>query len=178
MSNSATDLMTNASILVVDTCGDSLVAIASVLIAEHHQVQTAAGYDQAFELAQRETLDLLITENRLGHQTGEELFRRIRRLPGQSDLPVMYMTNNQTPDVIRRCHESVAAFHLKKPIDAQVLSQLVEKALWMPHLVKSHIQQKTVQQPHVAFAKNPLASVLEVDALGSFPMLPGTPITF
>lgn len=162
-----------ATILVVDTDPKALFSLASLLIAQEHQVLTANSHLTAMALASQTTLDLLITDTRLGDASGIELTAAIRQHEEKRDLPVMYISTAQTSGVIRRMHDFGAAFHLKKPIDGPVMIELVEKALWMPHLVRNQIEQKTMKQPHVSFAQNPLTSPFEVNT-----SIPGTPISF
>lgn len=166
-----------ASILVVDSNSESLFTMAAVLIAQNHKVQTARDSSLALKMAGHTALDLLITDSQLKSNSGMSLIREIRRFPDHADLPVMFVTANQTPDVIRRSHEIGAAYHLKKPIDPEVLCELVDKALWMPHLVKSHVDQKTIKTPHISFAKNPWSG-----QFGTGPFMDsisgGTPVTF
>ena len=162
-----------ASILVVDTDLQSLCSIATILSAQNHRLLKAGTATEATEIAQRETLDLLIADTWLNGQSGIDLANSLRNLPDKQDLPVMFISANQVPGVIRRTHDLGSAFHLKKPIDQTVLCELVDKALWMPHLVSTQLREKLIRQPHVAFAKNPFATPLE-SALS----LPGTPITF
>jgi CheY-like chemotaxis protein len=159
MSN-ATYSVSQPSILVVDPDTVSLLTIATVLDAREYAVKTACSLEQALDALEGHPLDLVITETRLEKHSGEELVHQLHSISDYSDVPVMFLTANQSCDVVRRNHTSGAAFHLKKPIDAEVLFQLVDKALWMPHLVKSHIEQKSVRQPHISFAKNPLANPL------------------
>jgi CheY-like chemotaxis protein len=166
-----------ASILVVDSNSESLFTMAAILIANHHQVQTARDASHALKMACQDSLDLLITDTRLIDKSGISLVREIRQFPDHADLPVMFVSTNQTPDVIRRTHDTGAAFHLKKPIDPTVLCELVDKALWLPHLVKSHVDQKTIKMPHVSFAKNPLASPFDTNS-STDSFIAGTPITF
>lgn len=165
--------ISQAAILVVDTDQASLNSIASVLIAQNHRVFTATSPDSAVKIANREILDLLITDAWLNDRSGLELVTSIRRAPDKQDLPVMFVSANQRPDVIRRSHDLGSAFHLKKPIDPTVLCELTDKALWMPHLVNNHLVEKTVKQPHISFAQNPLANPFDSAAV-----FPGTPITF
>ncbi len=165
--------LSKASILVADTDAESLLTIASVLIGENHRVVTAKDAVTAIEFAQRETLDLLITDIRLGRWSGMELITTVRLDPEKRDLPVMFVSAHQTPGVIRRSYDSGDAFHLKKPIDPQVLTELVEKALWLPHLVKNHLEQKSVMQPHFPIAPVPVA-----DPLGIGSIFAGTPVAF
>lgn len=162
-----------ASILIVDQDAESLFTMAAILIAQNHRVFTASDAAAAIELAQIETLDLLITDVRLGRWSGLELITTIQLNPEKRDLPVMFVSAHQSPGVMRRTYESGDAFHVRKPIEPQVLSELVEKALWMPHLVKNHIEQESIQQPHASFAPTPLAS-----PFGASSIFPGTPISF
>lgn len=162
-----------AAILVVDSNAESLFAVAATLSARDHIVKTAPSAKQAIQIARECALDLLITDFKLIDKMGTSLIQEVREIPGHVDLPVMFLSENQSPDVVRRNHEHGAAFHLKKPITPRVLSELVDKALWMPHLISAHVQQKVVRTPHVTFANNPFASSLE-----STGVVPGTPITF
>ena len=162
-----------ATILVVDTDPQSLFSLASLLIAQDHQVLTANSHLTAIALASQTTLDLLITDTRLGDDSGIVLTSLIRQHEEKSDLPVMYVSAAQTSGVIRRVHDFGAAFHLKKPIDGPVMIELVEKALWMPHLVRNQIEQKAMKQPHVSFAQDPLANPFQANT-----SIPGTPISF
>jgi len=175
--------LTQASILIVDPDPASLMTMASILLSQQYVVRTASSFSMALEAVSDEPLDLLISETRIEGRSGEELILDIRKSPDHCDLPVMFVSENQVCDVVRRNSDVGAAFYLKKPIDAQVICELVSKALWMPHLVRTHIEQKTVKQPHVSFAKNPLASPFGTDesvgGIGFEPSLfQGTPITF
>lgn len=162
-----------ATILVADSNAESLFAIAAALATRDHIVKTAASAGQAVEIASQCSLDLLITDFKLRDQAGDALIRDLRMASKHADLPVMFVSENQASDVIRRSYESGASYHLKKPIDPTVLGELVDKALWMPHLISAHVQQKVVRMPHLSFARNPMAGAWE-----SSPAPPGTPITF
>ena len=74
-----------------------------------------------------------------GGDSGVELTRELRRLPGMQDVPVMFISRTQLPDIVRRSHEAGAAYYLRKPLDPEVLTDLVGKALWLPHLVQTRL---------------------------------------
>jgi len=59
-----------ATILVVDTDPQSLFSLASLLIAQEHRVLTANSHLAAIALASQTSLDLLITDTRLGDHSG------------------------------------------------------------------------------------------------------------
>lgn len=146
--------LSQAVILVADTDPESLFAISSLLIAHDHRVVTANSFQDALAISNSQPLDLLITDARLGNQCGGDLVGEIRRLEINSDVPVMYISAAQISGVIRRVHDFGAAYHLKKPIVPQVLVELVDKALWMPHLVKNKIEESTKLLPHITFGKS------------------------
>ena len=77
---------------------------------------------------------------------GGAIVEEIRQLPERGDVPVMYSSSCQQPEVIRKSYPQGSIYHLRKPFDFQVLLELVEKALWMPHLIQTHISQ-----PHFKF---------------------------
>jgi len=165
--------LSQAVILVADEEPDSLYSVASLLIAQNHRVLTADSFQSALAISNSQPLDLLITDTRMGHLNGCDLVCEIRRFEINSDVPMMYMSAAQISGVIRRVHDFGAAYHLKKPIAPQVLVELVEKALWMPHLVKNKIEASTMMMPHVSFAKNPNSNPFGFE----LPM-PTTPIVF
>src|SRR5258708_15946890 len=94
---------------------------------------------RALRVARREALDLIICDVNLGADSGLDLSRELRRLPGMQDVPVMFISRTQLPDIVRRSHEAGAAYYLRKPLDPEVLIDLVGKALWLPHLVQTRL---------------------------------------
>lgn len=135
-------------ILVVDSDPTALAETRIALDCQKYKVHTAQNFDSAIALAETRSLDLVIADIRLGNCSGIDVIKAIRELPGRSDVPVMFSSTSQAPGVIRRTHEFGAAFHLRKPFDAFVLLELVERALWMPHLVHNHINQM-IKRPYI-----------------------------
>lgn len=139
--------ITIPTILAIDPDPVSLAAISTALDCQGHQVHGAPSSAIALDLASKLPLDLIITELNVDELGGIELLMQIRSNPRSADVPVMFVSPNQAPNVIRRIHEFGAAYHLKKPFDGQVLQELTQRALWMPHLVHSHLKQ--VKRPHM-----------------------------
>jgi CheY-like chemotaxis protein len=50
-------------------------------------------------------------------------------------VPVIFLSAAQIPHIVRRAREAGGTYYLRKPVDPDVLIELVDKALWMPHLV-------------------------------------------
>src|SRR5262245_28884430 len=128
-----------AEILVVDDDALALASTANTLDAAGHTVYQAADRMTALRIARSQGLDLLILDVNVGGDGGLPLARELKRLPGMQDVPVMFVSRAQLPDIVRRTHEAGAAYYLRKPLDPDVLIDLVGKALWMPHLVQTRM---------------------------------------
>lgn len=128
-----------AEILIVDEDSLSLASATAALDSAGHIVYQARDRRSALKIANTQALDLLICDVSVGGDSGLELSREMRQLPGMQDVPVMFISRTQLPDIVRRSHEAGAAYYLRKPLDPEVLTDLVGKALWLPHLVQQRL---------------------------------------
>ena len=128
-----------AEVLLIDDEPQTLSSTAAALEDAGHVVYQAADRATALKIARTEALDLIICDVNVGDISGLDVCRELRRLPGIQDVPVMFVSRSQLPDIVRRSHEAGAAYYLRKPIDPQVLTDLVGKALWLPHLVQTRL---------------------------------------
>jgi len=145
-----------AEILLIDEDLFSTGVAAAALEAAGYQVFQAHDRPAALRLARAQSLDLLICDVNVGGLSGPELCREIRRLPGMLDVPVMFVSSTQVPDIVRRSHDAGAAYYLRKPLDTEVLIDLVGKALWMPHLVQNRL---SMHEPNGQLVPPPQPSV-------------------
>ena len=128
-----------AEILIVDDEELALASATAALDEAGHIVYQARDRMAALKIARAEALDLVICDVSVAGDSGLELSRELRRLPGMQDVPVMFISRTQLPDIVRRSHEAGAAYYLRKPLDPEVLTDLVGKALWLPHLVQTRL---------------------------------------
>ncbi|MEX2175915.1 MAG: response regulator [Pirellulaceae bacterium] len=128
-----------AEILIIDEDPLTLLAAAATLDTAGYICHCARGRQSALKAAATIGLDLVICDVHLADESGLEVCRDLRRLPGMQDVPVMFVSASQLPDIVRRSHEAGGAYYLRKPFDPDVLVELVAKALWLPHLVQSRL---------------------------------------
>lgn len=140
-------MFSRATLLVIDNDPITLANIAAVLQAKGHVVHFASDEISAMKLASTLPLDLIICDVNLRGSSGLELCRAIQKECGLYDVPLMFMSATQTPDIIRRAHDMGGAYYIRKPFDQDVLCELVDRALWMPHLVNSRLQATTASLP-------------------------------
>ena len=129
------------TILAIDDDAGVLADLAQALGAAGYSYHLCADHEAARALTVRLTPDLIISDINIGNHSGLELCEELKRQAGLADVPVMFLSGAQIPDIIRRAHAAGGTYYLRKPFDPHVLLELVEKALWMPHVVASHMHR-------------------------------------
>jgi len=121
-------------ILVVDDELEIVEQLNGLFTAAGYQCHCARSCEQAVELARSVSPDLIVSDINLAGHSGLRLCERLRQEEGLLDVPLMFLSGAQIPDIVRRSHAAGGTYYLRKPFDPQVLLELVDKALWMPHL--------------------------------------------
>ena len=130
-----------AVILVIDDDPLTLTGVAATLDMAGYECHCARDAEAALKATRSLNLDLIICDVNVGQENGLELCRELRSEAGHEDVPVLFVSGAQLPDIVRRTHDAGGTYYLRKPFDPDVLVELVSKALWMPHLVKSRVDR-------------------------------------
>jgi putative two-component system response regulator len=130
-----------AIILVIDDDALTLTGTAATLDMAGYEVHCARDAEAARKAARALSLDLIVCDVTIDRESGLELCQELRQENNNSDTPLLFVSSNQAPDIIRRTHDAGGAYYLRKLFDPDVLIELVAKALWMPHLVQSRLQR-------------------------------------
>ncbi len=125
-------------VLVVDDEQSVLDEVAAALIADGFRCAQCSTASEALATALAELPELIISDINLHGHSGLEMCEQIKSHADLRDVPVMFLSGAQIPDIIRRSHAAGGTYYLRKPFDPEVLVELVHKALYMPHLVAAH----------------------------------------
>jgi CheY-like chemotaxis protein len=136
-------------VLVIDPDPISLLGTAATLHGRGFEVHCSQSPEAALKAARLQPLDLIISDVDVEGTSGIEIVSAIHELPERGDVPAMFLSAAQMPDVISRRFRNGSAFFLRRPFDPALFLDLVDKALWMPHLVKTHINR-----PHISLGAN------------------------
>lgn len=134
-------------VLVIDPDPLTLTAIAAMLDNAQFRVFCARDREAALKGATQLALDLIICDEEIDDSRGEELIAELRALPDRYDVPIMYMSERQLPDIISRNHETGVAYHIKKPLDPGGLMESIDKALFELPLINNQIRTR-LKKPH------------------------------
>lgn len=137
----------SVQILVVDPDMRSGNQMREALTDEGYRCWTWTNANDAIELARQMTPSLMIIDTDLDDVDGFDLYRTIAHQHSQP-IPVIFVSGQHGAEIIERSRAAGGIYFLGKPIDPSVLLELVDKALWMPHLIRRHIDA-TAHNPAV-----------------------------
>jgi len=124
------------NILVVDPDERSRKQIHAILMEDGYATRAVGTAKDAIRSAEEVAPNLLICDVNLGEQSGIALFAELRAI---ADCPVVFISDSRLPETVDHARRAGATYFLGKPFDPTVLMELVDKALWMPHLVRRHV---------------------------------------
>ena len=128
-------------IMAIDDEPAILASLTEVFDAAGYRCHTVSDASAAVAIATSLVPELIVCDINLAGESGLELCQQIKAKPELADVPVMFLSGAPIPDVIQRAHAAGGTYYLRKPFDPQVLIELVEKALWMPHLVRHRLNR-------------------------------------
>lgn len=121
-------------ILVVDDNADVAETTAAMLSLSGHAVCTAADGPQALARAAEFEPEVVLLDIGLPQMDGYEVARRLRQLPQARGAWLVAVTGYGQPADRQRGREAGFDAHLLKPVDPQVLEDLIQRAVPAPDL--------------------------------------------
>jgi len=117
-----------AKILVVDDA-PMFREIETVFLGRTGQILTACDGTEAFEIAQRERPDLILTDLSMREMDGDELCRKIRHDADLRHLPVIVVTSGNSAEEHERAVRAGADGVISKPLCRVTLLQVTQRFL-------------------------------------------------
>src|ERR1051325_8356960 len=115
-------------VLVVDDNEDSVDSLAMLLEMMGHEVRTANDGDRALDLAREFRPEVGILDIGLPKMNGYELASRLREQPWGKDVVLVALTGWGQEEHRRRSAESGFNHHLTKPVELDMLAQILADA--------------------------------------------------
>jgi two-component system chemotaxis response regulator CheY len=119
------------TILVVDDSGTVRQQVSMALKQAGFAIVEAADGQEAIAALQANRIDMVVCDVNMPVLNGLEMVERVKRQPEHKALPILMLTTEGQPSMIKRAKEAGAVGWIVKPFDA---NQLVQTAR---HLTKS-----------------------------------------
>lgn len=133
----------DATILVVDPSPITLLGTAGVLDSFGYACFCARSVEAALQMPAESDLDAVVIDVGEDAEAALAMVAELRKVRGNPDLPVIFIASTEWAGLEKRCEVMVSARCLFKPIDPNVLGDLVQQTLWMPQLTAAHRRRGT-----------------------------------
>jgi two-component system CheB/CheR fusion protein len=114
-------------VLVVDDAPDVLEMFSMMLHLSGYDVSAAASAAEALEQVRVMQFDVIVSDIGMPEMNGYELARRVRELPGYTNVPMIAVTGFTMYKDQAQALESGFNAHLSKPVNPTTLLSLIER---------------------------------------------------
>lgn len=121
-----------ARILIVDDEEPIRFVIKEFLSTSNHDLYTANGAQQAFEILNSKKIDLAIVDRNMPSVSGIEVVRMMRLNPKFSKIKVLMCTGSSVTREIDEAFSAGADDYVLKPINFDSFNAKIEKVLLLP----------------------------------------------
>lgn len=134
-------------IVIVDDDALILTGIAAILNKAGYECHMARDCEAALKAARHQHPDLMILDAELGEEDGFELARYMKDDLVLREISILFLSESKRDDIIERTQAAGGDYFLGKPFDPNVLIEVVDRALWMPHLVHNNLNSEAGAVP-------------------------------
>lgn len=112
-------------ILVVDDNDGDLLLIKRTVEKMGHRALTAKNGKTGYDVAKTEKPDLILADCRMPEMDGVEMCKRIKEDPTTKDIPLIFLTNVETPATVIECFDMGVDNYICKPINPKLLTDQI-----------------------------------------------------
>ena len=139
---------TVATILVIDDDENLAKVFCNFLnLNGFPTLQTATGQD-GLQLAQLRRPQLIVCNIELPDISGYDVLARVRSHPATAVIPVIILSDHNTPNTFRRSMEQGADDYLTKPADIESLLRAVQVQLAKREQLARYFASQPIESPH------------------------------
>ncbi|TVP81759.1 MAG: sigma-54-dependent Fis family transcriptional regulator [Puniceicoccaceae bacterium] len=125
-----------ATILIVDDEKNTREGLGLAL-EEHYEVYMASGAEEAFNLMEAETFDVILTDLRMAGKSGLKVIDRAIQLPNQP-ICIMMTAYGNVETAVEAMRRGAFDF-LTKPVSLEKLELLIQRALQTRHIEAENV---------------------------------------
>lgn len=126
-------------LLIVEPDPLLLTGISAILDQEGYRCFLSRDLSVALKATEKLAFDLFILSIGDDIERAESMAMELRSSHRNLDIPVIFLAPKLDAAWIARLNAAGGVYCLPKPFDPKVLIQLVERTVWMPHLVQAHL---------------------------------------
>lgn len=117
------------SILAVDDSASMRKMVSFTLIGAGYKVVEAVDGQDAYEKAQNQTFDLVLTDQNMPRMDGLGLTMKLREHPNFKSTPILILTTESSDQMKQAGRAAGATGWLVKPFDPNRLIEIIQKVI-------------------------------------------------
>ena len=135
------------TILLVQPSQALCDSLLETLAPEGYKCIVAADSESAIRFCQKQDPNLVIANLDMGEISAARLNQAICDVHSASEVPFIFLSETSGSDVVEQARVAGGELFVTKPYDAESFVEAVQTALWMPHLIRRHVDSEhTVQK--------------------------------
>ena len=147
--------------MLVAEDNEELLGLMTRLLGKRYRVLTAKDGQQAWNIVQREELDIVISDVMMPVMDGLELTRAIKSSTGYAQLPVILLTAKTTDEDRHEGYKAGADEYLAKPFRLAELQLRVDNIILNRERIRRRFRRQTELEPEAAHCSSPDGLFLE-----------------
>jgi len=146
-------------IFVVDDNSANLL-MADEVLSDHYDVFTLLSASIMFELLENVIPDLILLDILMPEMDGFTALENLKKNPNYKDIPVMFLTSKNEPEVEARGFEMGVMDFITKPFSGPVLLNRIKKHLLIEDVIYDRTSELQKRTEKLLRLQNKMASVL------------------
>jgi DNA-binding response OmpR family regulator len=109
------------NLLIIDDIPENIQVLGHTLAKERYSVSFATDGQKALGMIAENDFDLILLDIMMPNMDGYEVCRRLKRMPGKKEVPVIFLTARTEPEDIVKGFQVGAVDYVTKPFNAPEL---------------------------------------------------------
>ena len=114
------------NVLIIDDSEDTIVMLKALLEIDDATVTSTQNGADALRIAATANFDVILSDISMPEMDGFEFLRRLRQIPGRTDVPVLALTGFGQAEDVARADAAGFASHLTKPLEIDNLTEILQ----------------------------------------------------
>ena len=127
----------NEKILVVDDDSMNLRMAEFILNKSHYMVTKASSGQEALDMLQQGTMDLILLDIEMPEMDGFELMKILQDSVEWRKIPVIFLTADRSAETEEKCFQVGAVDYIGKPFVPSIMAQRIKRTLELEAYRKS-----------------------------------------
>lgn len=137
-------------LLIVDDDKINLTVARNALSGTYKVTAVTSG-EQALKFLQNNLCDLILLDINMPEMDGFEVMTKIRENPGLADIPIIFLTADNHPEIESRCLKEGAMDFITKPFVLEVMLSRISRALELEALRQDLEGQLEARTIHIKY---------------------------